>query len=258
MSWWSPWRGRLASFLGLSLGAVWVGVTAGAEASQTSLHLPIGEPSRRVLARVTDHWGGTMLVSRYVRSALEVKREAHTDSSTVAMPTRRRIIWRVRVMGVRRRRVSYTLAAIRCASPMDSRSRSMMRRRPGGWGRDASAGVAVVAGSWASWRPGVTRGGPGCSGPAWGGSVAGLAGVEPRRSTQSKAASEALLVSSFLRVCVICVTPALVSMPLNVCTRAWRNVSSVETTRRLWEARSPSIGRLAHASTCSATTMLHS
>ena len=88
-SWWSPRRGRLASFLGLSLGAAWVGATAGAEASQMSLDLSIGEPSRRVLARVTDHWGGTVLVSRYVRSALEVKREAHTDSSTVAMPTRR-------------------------------------------------------------------------------------------------------------------------------------------------------------------------
>ena len=55
MSRWSPWRGRLASFLGLSLGAVWVGVTAGAEASQTSLDLSIGEPSRRVLAKVPDH-----------------------------------------------------------------------------------------------------------------------------------------------------------------------------------------------------------
>ena len=37
--WWSPRRGRLASFLGPSLGAVWVGMTAGAEASQTSLDL---------------------------------------------------------------------------------------------------------------------------------------------------------------------------------------------------------------------------
>ena len=90
----------------------------------------------------------------------------------------------------------------------------------------------VVAGSGAFWRPGVTRRGPGCCGPAWGDSVAGLAGVELRQSTQSKVASEALLVTSFLRVCVICVTPALVSMPLNVWTRAWRNVPSVETTRR--------------------------
>ena len=62
----------------------------------------------------------------------------------------------------------------------------------------------------------------------------GLAKVELRRSTQSEAASEALLMTSFLRVCVICVTPALVSMPLNVWNRAWRNVSSVETNRRPW------------------------
>ena len=119
MSWWSPWRGRLASFLSLSLWVAWVGATAGAEASQRSLDLSIGEPSRRVLARVTNHCGGTVLVSRYVRSALEMNRESHTDSSTVAMPTWRRIIWGVRVIGVRRRSVSYTLAAIRCVLQKD-------------------------------------------------------------------------------------------------------------------------------------------
>ena len=83
---------------------------------------------------LTDHFGGTDWCPGKCVFGLEAKREAHTDSSKEGTPTHIAPSAGRGGYGVSNMSVSCTLAAMICACPTESRSRTMRRQQPGGNG----------------------------------------------------------------------------------------------------------------------------